>query len=226
MSLNVYFTPEVEKNVPNFKRDSHKDGSEKLSVCGLSLYKDDGRLYAILGQLDRSRVSDELEQYVDEFSFYGSLPGTPARETGVYTYESATAELEQDNLAKVFAYRVKISAKKLEDIRTLLHQIKVGSIRPDESYEGPQGGMSRAELEAELERTRSELEDVRKELSLSETTFYHHEESFRRARDKNVAFRQLANILHVEEWPLCTKERVVRMMREILDKEGRSYEFV
>ena len=39
----------------------------------------------------------------------------------------------------------------MEDIKELVHLIKVGSIRPEESYEAPQGGKSRAELERELE---------------------------------------------------------------------------
>ena len=219
MSLNVYFKPEIE-NSPNLKKDSYKDGSDKWSIGGLSLYRDDGSLYAMLGQLDRSRVPAELEQYVDEFSLYEGMPAMVRRETGRYNHATAEAKLELYESGKTIHYRVRIVGKKLEDVSTLLEMIKVGSIRPDESYEGSQSGMSRADLEAELERTRKELESVCKELALSYAQFHQAQDGFHSACDKNVEFRELANTLHEEVWPLCTKERAVRMIREVLDKKG------
>ena len=90
MSLNVYLKPEV-KNASNFNKGSYSDGSPKLSVGGLSLFSDKGRLYAILGQLDsnRSEVSEELEEYVDEYSLYEGIHRFPTRERGRYVHGSA-----------------------------------------------------------------------------------------------------------------------------------------
>jgi hypothetical protein len=47
-------------------------------------------------------------------------------------------------------YSLKITAMNLADIHQLVEKIKFGTIRPEESYEGLQGGESRKELGAKV----------------------------------------------------------------------------
>ena len=54
-------------------------------------------------------------------------------------------------------YKLKIVAKNMEDIRVILHKIKTGVIRPEESYEGQQQGKSCKQLETELTSTQQQL---------------------------------------------------------------------
>jgi len=82
-----------------------------------------------------------------------------------------------------------------------------GSVRPIESYEGAQNGMSRGELDDELERLRNE--NMRLELSA-----YKFEEIC-------VEVAWLAKTLREERWPLCTKLRMVRGLEAIIFKSAR-----
>lgn len=199
MSLNVYFTDSI-KELPDFTNKPHKDGSgDQMKIYGLILYNDSGRLYAMLGD-ENSVVPEKLHDYVEGFSFYASLPQVAKRETGIYRHLSAEAELELDPHGKVTVYKVKITGKKLEDVRERLRMIKIGSDRPEESYEGGQTGMSRLALEGELEQTQLNL--------LMSATHY------KRLRAK---LELLTRNLRQEQWPWGHKSKMADKITEILD---------
>lgn len=225
MSLNVYFTDDVKES-PDFKAEKHIDKSDKLSVGDLSLFHDHGRLYAILGDLDSSVLPGHLACYVEKFSVYESVSCLARRETGVYTYGSAEARVDLDEFGKKPVYKVRIIGEKLEDLRTLLQKIKVGSIRPEESYEGSQTGTSRAELESECSSLKRELEGVqtevsylRQELRLKIAALLELENRFASLNEKSILLGKFAIALDNERWPLCTKNRITHEIYHILGKK-------
>lgn len=216
MSSNVYFTDDV-KGLPGFTSKPSRDGSgDEVKVNGISLFNDNGRLYTMFGD-ESSVMPDELKDYIEEVSFYGTMPETPKRERGIYHHESAEAEVEIDLGSKMRSYRVKITAKKIEDVRTLFRKIKAGSIRPEDSHDGQQNGLSRVELDAELARAQRELEELRNDLFLVGAQLRQQESSFRSACEKNVKFRTFANELRKEQWPWAHKSVVADKIVGILD---------
>lgn len=220
MSLNVYFRDKI-KELPGFTTKPHKDGSgDQMKIDGLSIYNDNGRLYAMLGD-ENSVVPEKLHDYVEEFSFYGSLPQVAKRETGIYRHLSAEAELELDQYNKVPVYKVKITGKKLEDVRERLRMIKIGSDRPEDSYEGDQKGMSRLALEEKLEQTQRDLagveENLRQSLYVSKCFQEAHEKNLSHTDQKMSKLRSLAGKLRQEQWPWGHKSKMADEITDILD---------
>lgn len=126
MSMNVYFTDKVRES-PDFTSKPYRDGSgDRMQIHGISLHSDQGRPYAMFGDLNNAML-DALENFVEEFSFFETIPTRPSRERGVYCHESAEAELELDPHGKIAVYKVKITGKKIEDVRSLFRRIKAGS---------------------------------------------------------------------------------------------------
>ena len=213
MSMHVYFTDKVRES-PDFTSKPYRDGSgDHMQIHGISLHSDQGRPYAMFGDLNDA-VPDALENFVEEFSFFETIPTRPSREKGVYCHESAEAELELDPHGKIAVYKVKITGKKIEDVRSLFRRIKAGSIRPKESYDGQQNGFSRVELEADLERVQMGLEKLRKELLLVGQQLRLQEEHIRRA---NVKFLTLASEFRNARWPWAHKSIVADKIVEFLD---------
>lgn len=145
MSVNTYFLESIRQH-EKFKAEPYGDGGHKMTVAGFNVHSQNGQLYVM-----HDKIPEEILEYVDYFSGYEwLLPERAHRETGVYTHEDATAEVELVDDGKRFQYRLKLKAKKKESLDFLLRLIKTGKIRPTESYEGSQQGMSHAELEALL----------------------------------------------------------------------------
>ena len=218
MSVNVYFTDAV-REIDGFTSKPYSDGSgENMRIDGLHISSDRGRLYAMLGD-ENSEVPDKLKDCVTGFSLYEFIPRVAQRETGIYRHGSAEAEVEDAwDDGKRSMYKVQITGKKMEDVRNLFRMIKTGAIRPEpeDSYEGEQLGMSRADLEAELERMTIERDDLLEQLQLSEATLRDHEVQARNVRETNLAFCQLVKELCNESWPFCTKRGVANRIGRIL----------
>lgn len=197
MSINLYLNNKV-RELARFKSTPYPDGSgDKMTINGINLFGDKGRLYLMCSE--DFVIPDELKDLVDDVSCYETIPQMAPRESGVYRYESAECELTPEDYGNAKrekpVYKLKIKAKKLEDIQALVHKVKTGTIRPDESYEGPQGGMSRAELERELSLSRKLLLD-----------------SCEKLQDMQV----LSLNLRYSRWPFCMSKRVAQRIMKIL----------
>lgn len=217
MSLNAYLTDAV-KELPGFTSHPYKDGGgNNMKIDSLHLFDDKGRLYARLGD-ENSVVPSTLKDYVEEFSFYEWIPQVSHRETGIYRLESAEAEVE-DNWggSKRPMYRVKIIGKELMYIRDLFRMIKVGSIRPEESYEKPQQGLSRAGLEEKLAQALRSKEKLVEELRVVESVLHDTVKDYQHASKKIAMVVSLARTLRGEMWGLCRKRVVAQRITNILD---------
>ena len=231
MSVNLYLKNEV-RNLPGFKTERYKDDSgEKITFKGVNFCGEKGRIYAMW--TEDSPIPDEFKDFVDEISFYQTIPQMGRRESGVYRHESARCELTPgdhgNNRRDKPIYLLKISAKNLEDIQELLHKIKTGSVRPDESYEAPQGGESRAELETtfnHLEKVlklldRSTAEQARLTLEVQDLQAAGRlcgSEVVRVRAERDLAQNQIRAVLGVfakfndQVWPWCLKSKVGTMI--------------
>lgn len=219
MSLNVYFTQEIQK-LDDFRVGSHKDGSTKRSIDGLSLHDEYGRLYAIMNQNSVLLLPGHIKDCIEEVSFYETIPQMGKRVAGIYRHKSAEGELEPDPYSRQAVYKVQIKGRNMDDIRELFRMIKVGSIRPEpeDSYENTQTTVcSRAQLEAELEGAYMQRDDLSRRLDLSEATFRNAEDKFRKACDKNVSLRRLAAVLRKEFWKFGSKNAIAKSIDDILD---------
>lgn len=199
MSLNVYFTDAV-KTLPGFTSKPYSDNSgNETRIDGMRIFGEKGRLYTTFSD-ENDVMPEKLNDYVEKFSLYKSLPYIAKRETGIYRHSSAEAELEFDPHGKVAVYQVKIIGKKLEDVRDLFRMIKIGSIRPEESYEGDQTGMSRLALEGELEQTTIHLANVTKKLNMVKRCVHIY-----------------AGNLQMAPWPWCHKHTIANEITELLN---------
>ncbi|OGH89450.1 MAG: hypothetical protein A2469_04605 [Candidatus Magasanikbacteria bacterium RIFOXYC2_FULL_40_16] len=156
MSVNLYLSEKV-RELPGFESKPYSDGSgDEMRIKGMRLQGDKGRFYLYWDMSDS--LSDELKDLVEEISCYETIPQMGYRESGIYRHGSAECELipeDQGNSKRQkLVYRLKITASKLEDVREILHKVKTGAIRPEESYECRQSGKDRSELERELSHTK------------------------------------------------------------------------
>lgn len=238
MATNAYLKGVKEKQLPGFKpiRDVYE-------AAGIKFSRDQDRWFYSLNEVT-GYFPEALKDVVEEFSFRDWIRPAYPRETGIYIRETARAEVERDK-DDIGKFQVCITAKKLEDLRWLLADLKVGSIRPDISYEHPQGGRSRQELEAEITRLHGEKQDLREQIDLlawgaNRTSELLQEdisefrgkltEAEKRLEDMTKALR-IANIregnMHGQldlfilgmlgGWPLVTKKRVRNILRVVRD---------
>lgn len=218
MSLNVYFTQEIQK-LRDFTVESYKDGSTKRSIDGLFLHNEYGRLYAFMNENSVLLLPGHIKDCIEEVSFYETIPQMAKRVAGIYRHKSAEGELEPD-YSKHVVYKVKIKGRNMEDVCELLQMIKVGSIRPEpeDSYENTQTTVcSRAQLEAELKGAYMERDDLSRRLDLSEATFRNAEYKLRKACDKNFLLRRLAAALRKGFWKFGSKDAIAKRIDDILD---------
>lgn len=206
MSVNVYLKGEEVQKLEGFtirKRQGGKPIQEwdEYEVPGVKLFRDKGRWFVMLSESDP--VPEAVKDIVEEISFHAIIPRLAAREAGIYRHESAKAKVKPWNSGHEWKLEIRIEGKEMEDIRELFHKIEVGSIRPEESYEGPQSGKSRADLEAELERMRQELRDANDAL-----------------KSLKAYLSRFSLELEAERWPFCTKERVASMIRAYFIKHS------
>lgn len=163
MSVNVYFSEEI-RNVEGFETKPYPNGAgDGMSVLGFSLHDQNGRLYSICSE--DCRIPEILVPYVTEISAYVSMSAERTiRETGIYRHEGAQAEVELENQGNRPVYRIKAKGPKMEEVQELVRFIKTGTIRPTESYEGAQQGVSRIELERELNSLGDKLASLKADL--------------------------------------------------------------
>ncbi|MDP2676188.1 MAG: minor capsid protein [bacterium] len=137
MSIHVYLNGEEVGKLEGFQ-PSHRDAlkAKLFEVPGLDIWHEEGRWYTILYDVN-APVPAEVADIVEEISLYDLIPASPKRESGIYRYKSAEAEIEPDGGEKP-RIQVRIRAKKMDDLRELFRSIKAGSIRPEKSYENRQ----------------------------------------------------------------------------------------
>lgn len=194
MSVRVYLNERV-KELDGFKtklrRNSQREEWEEHSLPGnIRLCQDNGRWYVTLDEPNEP-IPTAVAGIIEEISLRGSIVQCPRREAGLYRFESAEAEITQEQQCLLISVR----AKKMEDFLHLFRQIKAGYIRPKVSYEGQQEGKSQAEFEAETEMLRVEAEEF---TSLK--------------ADLRLLSRRMEG-----GWPFCTKKEVRRKIATILD---------
>ena len=204
MSTRVYLTDEVTK----------LEGFNRVGYPPISISDDGGRWYIHLNQ--NSPIPQVLAEVVDEVSIFETIPAHPSRERGVYNLESARATVDvgyYGDLGGMMTYEVIITAKTLEDARELLERIKIGNIhRPDVSYDAPQSGKSRQELEVELEETNRVLAAMETEVDRVRRIA---NDLMSLKADLRSFYRDLER-----RWPFCTTGRVEREISAILNNFG------
>lgn len=151
MSINLYLDEKKIRTTSGFsEKPCLKDGSGGIKFRSLSLYEGKGRLHAVLGDTDL--VPEFIQDFVTDVSMHDNFggPHIAPRELGVYKENDSTAELSVTSGGKQNHYHVTATGKTLDATKALIRKIKAGTIRPTESHEGAQSGMSLAELEAKL----------------------------------------------------------------------------
>lgn len=148
MTMRVFLKGEEVKALAGFTGKLKYQGSQEwteYSIPGLRFCNEKGRWHFMLELGDQ--IPEVVNELVEEITLRDWFSGA-RRETGLYAHNSAIAEVGWDD-KKI---NVSASAKKMDDLVELVHKIREGTIRPEKSYEGPQGGLSRTELIAEIER--------------------------------------------------------------------------
>ena len=212
MSVNVYFNEKV-RELPGCKSVPYADGSgNTITLDGISLFSKNGRMFAMWSE--NAPIPENLKNLVEEVSYHEAIAQMGHRESGIYRYRSATCELmpRDDGNAerKKLLYVLKITARNMEDVRELMHMVKTGMIRPDESYEGLQSGKSHAELEVEVD--------------LWKATSRGLQQNFVVAQDKVTRVEgYLTELISSEStwpwnwWPLVIRTGVIQRLNAILD---------
>lgn len=153
MSINLYLDDKKVRNLSGFSDQPYKSGGGGgIRFKHLGLFQDKGRLYAMLNDIDKT--PEELEQFVTDVSMQENFggPSIARRELGVYEENGCTAELSIVRSAKEDHYHVKATGKNLDATRALIRKIKAGTIRPTESHQGGQSGLSKVELEEKFDQ--------------------------------------------------------------------------
>jgi hypothetical protein len=230
MSTNAYVDEEKIRAATGFSETPYdQKGGGGINFRDISLFRGNGRLHAMLG--DDEVLPAFLVEFVTDVSYYAKISDTNRvnRELGIYNHESAQAEVEIQSMGKDrLGYMAKVRGTKLEDCRELVRQIKAGLIRPTESYEGSQQGMSRQDLEKELgrvtdlvERQAPELEDTRNRLAQSESLNREHVDRLNGLCDKlriadgrvRAAYKVAADLSNARfQWPWCSKQSIATLI--------------
>lgn len=184
MSINVYLKGEEVTKLDGFTKETK---TTRASIPNIEFWNEKGRWHIRLYDLSEP-VPPMLANIVDEISFHGKIPFYVKREAGIYCHNTAKAEVDfndgDEKWNKVF-----ITAKNMEDLREVFRMIKIGSIRPEQSYGGEQTGLSRAELETEKERS----------------------------DDVEMAINCFFMILYREKFPFCTKKGLIKRFYDFFD---------
>lgn len=211
MSINLYLKKNWQNNSEASRLTLKSDGV--------------GRTFIALPSGETS-IPSIVAEMVEEISLFEEIaPARFFRELGIYKLEGVKdVEAEVDFTPNSAFYRIRIRGKKMEDIIGLFRAIKVGSIRPDESYEAPQGGKSRQQLEAELTATQQQLSGAQSDLSRLERRVSslvveakELSKALNIASGKNCAIRQIANKLTKRFWSLVDGREVAHQINTILD---------
>lgn len=207
MSINLYLDENKVINLAGFSDVPYKSGGGGgIRFNHLALYKDKGRLYAMLN--DSDKMPEMLEGFVIDVSMYDNFggPHIARRELGVYREGDSTVELSLTQGGKENHYHVKATGKNLEETRALIQKIKAGTIRPTESHEAPQSGKSRDDLEQELDH----LKDIQAEDKANLETFKER---------KRELYYFVAKLDYGSRWwcPWISKAKIVGQINAILN---------
>lgn len=196
MSVNVYLKGDEVMGLEGF------DSTRKSLPGNIVLFQEKGRWYFTLSDPSEP-IPATVAGIVEEISLHAQVPCYDKREAGIYRFESAEAEIEQGQISGRYWLQVRIKAKKMEDLRALLHMIRAGSIRSEVSYENQQVGTSRAELEAKL----------------AEATLERMQQTDSALESLKADLRTLCRQLEVG-WSFCAKKKVRREISTILKNHG------
>ncbi len=224
MSVYAYFNEEIETD-ESFQIKS-PDGTHTHPYLGeWQLGRHDGQYTVYLSGL-KGVVPSVLAKYFTGISAIEWISGTPARENGVYEHKSATTEVETectDSRNRTFKTKLSIRADKLEDAEELYQLIRTGDIRPTKSYEAPQGGLSRKELETQLAEANSRVKQL--QLSQSDTEDLQRlrkwegeaEAELRRHFTRERLVKQTIYDLMQGIWPFCLKRKLAQELQNALN---------
>lgn len=204
--INLYFEEEV-KTLPSFRSKPYLNGSEnQMKIAeNISIFSNhEGHLYTFWDK--RVPIPDELKGVVKEISSHETIPQMAHRESGIYRHKSAECELTPadhgNSKREKPVYQLMFKAKDLGDILELEHLIKTGEIRPEESYEGQQNGISRIHLETKIEQMQQDLRLFFNDIDGLKT-------------ELNGLYHSL-----VGWWPFCRKKTVRDEIKKILNHRG------
>ena len=222
MGINVYLRGQWVTELPGFetKPRSSKDGQKwnDYSLQGIYLNYKLGRWLVELNRLT-DPIPSVLVNLVEEITLQEWVSFYSRREAGIYRFGSAEAEVGTGKTdSDMNRITVFIRSKKMEDLRELYHRLLVGSIRTEESYEGPQGGLSRAELEQRVVVLMSELREAQCQVAQHQMAVQKDISHYFGVTVTLIAFRD-----HLKWWswwsPICTKRGVAKVLTTILNKD-------
>lgn len=165
MTTNVYLRGDEVKSLRGFETIARNEKGQRwdeYKLAGSNLYYKDGRWYITLYNID-DKVPAILEGIVEEYSCYCWFSSIAHRINGVYRLGTAVAKVTTgERKGSSVNFSIEIRAEKYDDLKELLHRIKVGNIDVDESYEDQQKvGPTRQQLLEHNARLQDELRDAR-----------------------------------------------------------------
>lgn len=153
MLIYVYLKDEVTSH-PNFE-NGNGNSSNYHKVAGLRVNQDDGRWHFVRHETTEP-IPQVVANLVDGASLREWIPIRQInRKTGIYRHESAEAEIKFDKFNGEDCLEVNIVAKKMEDLVELWQRFMIGSILPENNYNGRQWNRFRYLLHKHLKRIRS-----------------------------------------------------------------------
>ncbi len=213
MSTNVYLRGDEVKSLTGFETIARNEKGhrwDEYKIVGTTLYYKDGRWYITLYNID-DKVPAILEGIVEEYSCFCSFSSPAHRINGVYRLGTAVAKVTTgERKGSSVNFFIEIRAEKYDELKELLHQIKVGNIDVDESYEGPQ----------RVGPTRQQLLADNAQLLASVMA---HEDHLREALNANkqlqaklAAISHFRDLLQGRSWRLTTATAVCKSLDGIL----------
>lgn len=177
-------------------KEEERAGNKSYYLENLRLWRDDRRnnLYIEVKPTgDETPTIVQENDLVDGVSLYQAFPARAMRDRGVYTYKTATAELELNTRSEIAEYEIHVTAKNVDDLRELLRLVKSGDISPKTNYDGPPRP-PRANAQAQeiaLEKAKFEVSNLRKGI-----------------------VRLVADLK--EGFPLCSRRNIIKILKGIL----------
>lgn len=155
--MRVYFKDGLQEQQGFVQEDCwyDKKPSKKHKFHGVEVFPCSNGKWGSYALDQRDRVPEVVLSQIDYVTENENLPAYPLRETGNYRLEEAAAE---GRLTKVEGgYFLEMRGATPNGIVALSSAVRAGLIRPYESFEGEQAGLSRRELEMKLEQAERTL---------------------------------------------------------------------
>ena len=172
------------------------------------------------------KAPEETESRIERFTFKDSILGGPNREAGNYHHKTAKADLGHPypygEREESFTQNIEAEAKELKDLHKLLHLITIGGIRPTESYEGPQGGLSAAEANELVQTLTKKNELLRKDHNnFSESAQAIAKELKEKGRKLRLFVDRMKGLKerHQRKWWSLSSGAIVRALDELVKSE-------